>query len=50
MDCAIAGGDCPPGDTHSHKPKAAAIDQVIATFAGAMVGATPTGRRACRST
>jgi hypothetical protein len=38
MDCAIPGGDCPPGDTHSHRPKAAAMAQVIATFAGAPLG------------
>jgi uncharacterized repeat protein (TIGR01451 family) len=33
MDCAIAGSDCPIGDTHSHKPLQAAIDAVVAGFA-----------------
>ncbi len=37
MDCAVAGGDCSGGDTHSHKPKAAAIAAVIAAFANANV-------------
>jgi hypothetical protein len=32
MDCAIAGGDCPSGDTHSHKPKKAAVDAVVKAF------------------
>lgn len=35
MDCAIAGGDCLAGDTHSHRPKAAAITGAIQAFAAA---------------
>ena len=37
MDCTVAGGDCPAGDTHSHRPKLAAVDAVIAAFANAPV-------------
>ena len=37
MDCAVAGGDCAAGDTHSHRPKAAAIQAVINAFANAPV-------------
>lgn len=33
MDCAVAGGDCATGDTHSHRPKAAAIQEVVNAFA-----------------
>lgn len=35
MDCTVAGGDCPAGDTHSHRPKAAAITGAIQAFAAA---------------
>lgn len=35
MDCAVAGSDCPMGDTHSHRPKAAAITAAIQAFAAA---------------
>jgi len=37
MNCAVAGGDCPAGDTHSHQPKMAAVNAVIAAFANAPV-------------
>ncbi len=37
MDCAVAGGDCPMGDTHSHEPKQAAIDAVVDAFAAGNV-------------
>lgn len=37
LDCNTAGGDCPAGDTHSHQPKAAAINAVVAAFANAPV-------------
>jgi hypothetical protein len=37
MNCAVAGGDCAMGDTHSHRPKQAAIDAVIQAFANAPV-------------
>ncbi len=37
MDCAVAGGDCAAGDTHSHRPKTAAINAVVAAFANANV-------------
>ena len=37
MDCAVAGGDCATGDTHSHQPKNAAITEVINAFANAPV-------------
>jgi uncharacterized repeat protein (TIGR01451 family) len=37
MDCAVAGGDCAAGDTHSHRPKTAAIQAVINAFANAPV-------------
>jgi len=33
MDCTIAGGDCEPGDVHTHKPKAEAIALVVEAFA-----------------
>jgi uncharacterized repeat protein (TIGR01451 family) len=42
MDCAVAGGDCATGDTHSHQPKPAAIQAVINAFANAPV-ANPDG-------
>lgn len=42
MDCAVAGGDCAAGDTHSHEPKAAAITAFIQAFADAPV-ANPDG-------
>jgi uncharacterized repeat protein (TIGR01451 family) len=35
MDCAQGG--CMPGDTHSHRPKPAAIDSVVMAFANAPV-------------
>jgi uncharacterized repeat protein (TIGR01451 family) len=37
MDCAVAGSDCAAGDTHSHRPKAAAIAAVVNAFANANV-------------
>lgn len=37
MDCAVAGGDCAAGDTHDHRPKAAAITAVVDAFAAAPV-------------
>jgi hypothetical protein len=37
MDCAIAGGDCAAGDTHSHRPKQDAINEVVQAFANATV-------------
>jgi len=33
MDCNVAGSDCAPGDTHSHRPLDAAIQEVINAFA-----------------
>lgn len=42
MDCTEPGGDCPPGDTHSHRPMMAAINAVVAAFANAPV-ANPDG-------
>jgi uncharacterized repeat protein (TIGR01451 family) len=35
FDCTVAGGDCPAGDTHSHKPTAATINTVVQAFANA---------------
>jgi hypothetical protein len=32
MDCATAGGDCAAGDTHSHRPQAQAITNVVQAF------------------
>jgi uncharacterized repeat protein (TIGR01451 family) len=37
MDCNVAGGDCVAGDTHSHEPKAAALQAVVDAFANAPV-------------
>jgi uncharacterized repeat protein (TIGR01451 family) len=37
MDCAVAGSDCAAGDTHSHRPKAAAVAAVVQAFANASV-------------
>ena len=37
MDCAVVGSDCAAGDTHSHRPKAAAIAAVVSAFANANV-------------
>ena len=37
MDCAVAGGDCSAGDTHSHQPSAAAVAAVVQAFANANV-------------
>jgi hypothetical protein len=37
MDCSVAGGDCAAGDTHSHRPKMAAVNAVVQAFANAMV-------------
>ncbi|HKP57467.1 MAG TPA: DUF4114 domain-containing protein [Polyangiales bacterium] len=37
MDCATAGGDCAAGDTHDHKPKAAAVTAAVNAFAAAPV-------------
>ncbi len=42
MQCAVAGGDCPAGVAHSHQPKAAAVQAVVAAFAAAPV-ANPNG-------
>jgi hypothetical protein len=35
MDCAVTGSDCPVGDSHSHRPKQAAITAAIQAFAAA---------------
>ncbi len=32
MDCAVAGGDCAPRDTHSHMPDANAVQEVVNAF------------------
>lgn len=37
MDCAVSGSDCASGDTHSHRPKAAAVAAVVSAFANANV-------------
>ena len=37
IDCTVAGHDCAPGDSHSHRPKAAAIAAVVDGFADAPV-------------
>lgn len=37
MDCSVAGGDCAAGDTHSHRPQAASITNVIQAFRNAPV-------------
>ena len=42
MDCAVAGGDCAAGDTHSHRPDPAAVAAVVTSFANANV-ANPDG-------
>jgi uncharacterized repeat protein (TIGR01451 family) len=42
MDCAVAGGDCAAGDTHSHRPNANVINPVIQAFRNAPV-ANPDG-------
>ncbi len=42
MDCSAAGGDCAAGDTHSHRPKATAVQAVIDAFANAPI-ANPDG-------
>jgi uncharacterized repeat protein (TIGR01451 family) len=41
MDCSVPGGDCPAGDMHTHRPKAAAIAMVKAAFANAYTVANP---------
>jgi hypothetical protein len=33
MDCATAGGDCAAGDTHSHRPQAQAVTNLVQAFA-----------------
>ena len=46
MDCAAMGSDCGAGDTHSHRPQAAAITAVVNAFANANVtnpGMSPPG-------
>jgi hypothetical protein len=35
MDCTVPGSDCAAGDTHSHRPKAAAVQAVVDAFAHA---------------
>lgn len=37
MDCAVSGSDCASGDTHSHRPKTAAINAAVQAFASAPV-------------
>jgi hypothetical protein len=37
MDCATAGGDCAAGDTHTHRPQAAAVTNVVTAFRNAPV-------------
>ncbi|MBI3250186.1 MAG: SBBP repeat-containing protein [Deltaproteobacteria bacterium] len=32
MDCAVPGGDCPLGDTHTHRPKEDALNAVMDAF------------------
>lgn len=43
FNCAVAGGDCPKGDTHTHAPTAAAITTLTASYAGGTV-TNPDGR------
>lgn len=42
MDCGVAGGDCPAGDSHDHRPKATAVQAVVDVFANAPI-ANPDG-------
>jgi hypothetical protein len=37
FDCAVGGGDCPPGDGHSHRPDAGALTTIVDIFATAPV-------------
>lgn len=37
FDCAEMGGDCTAGDTHTHEPRSAALDRVVAAFNDAPV-------------
>ena len=43
MDCAVAGGDCAAGDTHSHRPLNAAVTAVVNAFANAATVTNPDG-------
>ena len=43
FDCNIAGGDCPPGDPHSHRPFAGAINTVVNSFADTPIVGNPDG-------
>ena len=40
MDCAVAGGDCAAGDTHSHRPQNVSITNMVQAFATAPVAAS----------
>lgn len=42
FDCAVGGGDCAPGDAHSHSPLATALAEIVAAFAAAPI-ANPDG-------
>jgi hypothetical protein len=44
LDCAVAGGDCAAGDTHSHRPQAAAITNVRNAFANHPSVSNPDGQ------
>lgn len=37
FDCTVAGGDCPAGDTHTHKPLATSLATITQAFANAPV-------------
>jgi uncharacterized repeat protein (TIGR01451 family) len=37
MDCTVSGSDCASGDTHNHRPKAAAITAAVNAFRNAPV-------------
>lgn len=37
MDCTVPGGDCAPGNMHSHQPNAAAVAIAVMAFANAPV-------------
>jgi hypothetical protein len=43
MACATAGGDCAAGDTHTHRPQAASITNVIQAFANHPSVSNPDG-------
>lgn len=45
FDCNVAGGDCPAGDVHRHRPNIDALEEVVEAFANAQEVDNPDGTK-----